>query len=442
MYFEFEDTDDERTESPMRSESDNESEDAKKSDDTKDGSKKELYSLDYLPSVYDALAPSISKTQTVFIVGCSCKHAPAPDKYTESWTKLKRDPEFYKTFSAKGDLELVNQYNPSHVMHVKKAEIPAIFQKVKSCKGDSTALCAAMQNMADAGTIWRTKRQTSLSDADREQSSVFYCNTYSKTAAVVDELFTASTQTDVKSYAVLLDDTVESLDTAINIFDMAVLKKDKFGMRAIYLSDVLKILFNSGVTKAVIVNFSGIVDDNGKDNMTPVFTEEPVDEDESVATASTADDNLSQPSDDEEEKGSKKDSDSEDETPIGLAVLNLDSDDAKSDKSDDDEPKSPKPDDDGEPKSPKPDDDGEPKSPKPAAADNDAPKSPKSEKRDDPAETPKPAAEEGTKDVKTANPKSPKASDAARIKPTAPKTRKRIRIKGTGKTTARASVYS
>ena len=276
MYFDSDGESDAEPGTPMWS---SESEDEGSVASSTKGTHKELYSFETLTSVYDYLNPIVKKTQTLLLLGCTAKYASAPEIHRASWSKLKHEPDLFKTYTLKGDLEVVNPHVPIQVLHLKKLDVPAIFSKIKLCKGDSAAVVAALQNLAESGSMWRTKRQSTLKEAERETAPQFVVNTYAKGCAVVDVLYTASARSN--SYAVLIDDDADdTIDTAINVFDMSVLKKDKHGTRAIFDVDLMKILFSSGANKVVLVNLAGIVDDPDPDEeeketkMPPVFTEQ------------------------------------------------------------------------------------------------------------------------------------------------------------------------
>jgi hypothetical protein len=279
MYFDSEGESDAEPGTPRWSDSEDEesvsSSNSKTASSSASATHKELYSLETLTSVYDYLNPMVKKTQTLLLLGCSAKYASAPEQHRSSWSKLKHEPDLFKTYTLKGDLEVVNPHVPAHVLHLKKLDVPAIYSKIKLCKGDSAAVVAALQNLAESGSMWRTKRQSNLKEAERETAPQFTVNTYAKGCAVVDVLYTASS----KSYAVLLDDDADdTIDTAVNVFDMSVLKKDKHGVRAIFDVDLMKILFSSGANKVVLVNLSGIVDEDEEEKdmkkMPPVFTDQ------------------------------------------------------------------------------------------------------------------------------------------------------------------------
>jgi hypothetical protein len=239
------------------------------------GNHASLYSIELLPALYDALPPFLSSTQVVLLLGGSPKYPSAPDRHMEQFSRLKTDSEFYKTCTVQGDVVIINPHLPSHVTRVKRSERSKIYQTLRSCKGDPDALTAALQKMVEGGQVTRTKRQASASDAVPPIVS----NTFGKTSAMVDLLITASTQNDKDCMAALVSEKVDTLDDEIDIFKMAVLKKDRFGMRAIYLNDILKILFNSSsVKKVVVVNLSGGYDESDDEaKLPPVFTEEPDD---------------------------------------------------------------------------------------------------------------------------------------------------------------------
>jgi hypothetical protein len=218
----------------------------------------ELYSMESLESVVEALKPMLKPVQTVLLFGCTSKLSGPPD--SSSVSRLKYLPDQFKTCVAKSDVTIVNPHAQNHILHLRKSALPDIYKKMKSCDDDPVAMVAALKALDEKSSIWVTKYQSQLSTAARKTSHTFTYNFYEKSSALVDVLFTAS-QTGSEPYALLLSETGD-MDTDVNIFNLSILKHDKHGMKAFFLNDLQKVLFGAGVTSMVVLNMSGIIDDS------------------------------------------------------------------------------------------------------------------------------------------------------------------------------------